>query len=415
MYRRLHHWTSTYIVVSRIETRRDFEYLRFDDPLRAEFLLRELWRDSLNRQSLCAVAYEHFGPTMAMRHDEIAIIQRLARALTIGSLRLATERRGTVRGTYGGSQNREAERTEATPPPETRKHSISALVVDDATSEPVSRVRIHVTSANGTRYTLGTDTRGIAEIRDVPAGSHQVMSPLSGATVATTLSFVGRGDAPTGRSTGETGSAASLRSSRTFCIANVTEHRVKTGETLSQIAKQHRLSVGELAYFNWGVYADQQIQERLRDDLGCSRRSKDGRFVFDDADDPGIIYIPGDWSVSGLAHDQRHTIRVRRIERPMPDLKFLYQIDAEAPEAKNDTLTLETEDGTWRHSIQVSSLTEIEPDVVELVFPQPPAGSRFNLIQDPGDGESPFYVFKCLSWGELRKLHADQVEHDEAE
>ncbi len=410
MYRRLNHWSTSYYVVSRADATRDLEYVPSDDPRRVESFLRELWNDVFNRQSLRAVAYEHFGPVMAMAHDDMAVIQRLAHAFAGGSLRLATGVPGTRRATYGVGVGRESNKPENRPEPETRRHSFSVLVVEDTTSEPIPRVRIHVTPANGTRYPLGTNSGGVAEILDVPAGSHLLSSPRSGATVATTLAFVGRGETPIGQSSDKPGGTAKARSGTSFWIAEVIEHRVKTGETFQEIAKQHGLSVGELAYFNWAVYSEQEIQTRLRDEVGCTRRSKDGRFVFDDADDPGIIYIPREWSEPGLLHDQRHTIRARRIERRRPDLKLLYQIDTESPEAKNDTLTLETEDGAWRHTIQVSSLEEIEPDWVELVFPQPPMNARFNLVQDPGDGHPPFYVFKGLTWGELRAAHADQIQ-----
>ncbi len=93
-----------------------------------------------------------------------------------------------------------------------------------------------------------------------------------------------------------------------------------------------------------------------------------------------------------------------------PDLRILYKIDTDAPDAKDDTLRLESEDGSYRHQLAVSSLSEKEPDWVELVFPLPPAGARLNLIQDPGDGEAPFYVFRGLSVEQLRKAQGVQDE-----
>ena len=75
---------------------------------------------------------------------------------------------------------------------------------------------------------------------------------------------------------------------------------------------------------------------------------------------------------------------------------------------------LEAEDGSWQHEIPVSGLSESERDWVELVFPKPPAGVRFNLIQDPGDGEPPFYVFKGASYGDLREAFAHQRAEEEA-
>ena len=186
-------------------------------------------------------------------------------------------------------------------------------------------------------------------------------------------------------------------------IASVQEHKVKTGETLAMLASNNGLSWEALARFNWGVSTPAEINEALRDKVGCTKKTQDGKnYLFDDSDDPGIVYIPKPWNESALASGQPHIIRVRRIAGRLPDLKLLYQIDPQAKSAKDDVLVLEAEDGSWRHEIQVGSLSEVEPHWVELVFPQPPAGVLFNLIQNPGDGESPMFVFKGASYGDLR-------------
>jgi hypothetical protein len=94
--------------------------------------------------------------------------------------------------------------------------------------------------------------------------------------------------------------------------------------------------------------------------------------------------------------------------RRLPDIRFLYEIDIHARGAKDDTLTLETQDGSWRHQIAVKGLSEKEPGWVELVFPNPPAGARFDMIQDPGDGHPPFYVFQGASYRELQRELGDE-------
>jgi phage protein D len=94
--------------------------------------------------------------------------------------------------------------------------------------------------------------------------------------------------------------------------------------------------------------------------------------------------------------------------RRLPDITFWYEIDIHAPGAKDDTLTLETQDGSWRHRVAVKGLSEVEPGWVELVFPNPPAGARFDLIQDPGDGHPPFHVFQGASYRELQRELGDE-------
>lgn len=253
--------------------------------------------------------------------------------------------------------------------------------------------------ADGRVRSLSTGADGSAEIQRTAAGSHTVTSRFRGMTIDETLVFVAMGEAPSG---GAATTGASRRPPR--CIALVEEHRVRSGETLEGLARDLGLTVRELAQFNWGVSSPREIEARLRDEVGCTQRSDDGsRYVFDDSDEPGILYLPQTWDEAGLAHGERHTVRVRRIERRLPELRLRYRIDVDAPAAKDDTLTLTTEDGSWKHEIRVADVAESEPDQVELVFPPPPMGARLSLVQDPGAEGEPFYVFRGLTYGEVRQ------------
>jgi hypothetical protein len=93
-------------------------------------------------------------------------------------------------------------------------------------------------------------------------------------------------------------------------------HRVRKGETLAGVAKSSGITWQELAQFNWGTADPDKINERLRDEVGCTRKTRDGwNYVFDDSDHPGIIFIPTQWEQKGLAADRTHTIRVRSRSR----------------------------------------------------------------------------------------------------
>ncbi len=88
------------------------------------------------------------------------------------------------------------------------------------------------------------------------------------------------------------------------------EHKVKTGETLESLAAQAKITWQRLAEFNWGTSSPKRINEHLADDVGCTKRTAGGNFMFDDTDDPGIILIPKKFRRAGLPARQVHTMFV---------------------------------------------------------------------------------------------------------
>jgi hypothetical protein len=96
-----------------------------------------------------------------------------------------------------------------------------------------------------------------------------------------------------------------------FTIAKVEKHKVKSGESLASLAKGAGISWKDLALFNWGTDVPTEINLRLRDYVGCTKKTKDGHnYIFSDSDHPGILLIPSQWSLRGLAANKTHTIRV---------------------------------------------------------------------------------------------------------
>ena len=86
-----------------------------------------------------------------------------------------------------------------------------------------------------------------------------------------------------------------------MAIVQVEAHKVKSGETLESVAKQAGLKWQDLAFFNWGTKAPAEINKQLEAAVGCTKKTADGQnFIFDDADSPGIIYIPKQWKLPGL-------------------------------------------------------------------------------------------------------------------
>ena len=97
-----------------------------------------------------------------------------------------------------------------------------------------------------------------------------------------------------------------------FTATVVEEHKVATGESLQSIASEHGLSWQELAEFNCGSSETKQVNQHLREVVGCTRRTQDAKsYVLDDSDDPGILLIPKkDWGKEDLPVNHRHTFRV---------------------------------------------------------------------------------------------------------
>ena len=85
-------------------------------------------------------------------------------------------------------------------------------------------------------------------------------------------------------------------------MAEVIEHKVKTGESLDSIAKANGMTWQELCDFNWGTHVPKEVNQFLLDYVGVTKRAPDGiNYLFDDSDDPGIVYIPKQWNSGPLS------------------------------------------------------------------------------------------------------------------
>jgi hypothetical protein len=78
-------------------------------------------------------------------------------------------------------------------------------------------------------------------------------------------------------------------------LLNVAVHRVATGDTPESIARKWNMTWSEIALFNWGTVDRGQLEQRYREELGCTRKAADGSLRFDDSDEPGVMLIPYPW------------------------------------------------------------------------------------------------------------------------
>jgi hypothetical protein len=145
-------------------------------------------------------------------------------------------------------------------------------------------------------------------------------------------------------------------------IAEIEEHKVKTGESIKSLAEANGMTWQELAKFNWDTDVPDEINKHLRDEVGCTKKTRDGyNYMFDNSDDPGIIYLPKskDWKESGLQTDKTHTLRVRKITPVVVDLVIPLEIDLDDDPSRDDQIRLRALDGTFQQTL-VSSDPRVE-------------------------------------------------------
>ncbi len=289
------------------------------------------------------------------------------------------------------------------------KADFRARIIDDATGEPMPRVKIGIRLADGSIRNLVSGGDGLVEVLDVEPGSHTLNGAAAGATVRDVLEVVALGESSeaNGAASGVSASKGPGKTTRrhtadastgpsSYNLVVIEQHRVKTGETLEKIAAQYDLSRATLAHFNWGVYSPEEVEEKLRDELGCTQKDANGRYLLTDDADPGLLFIPKAWSESGLSTGEQHTVRVRAPEEGLQDLVLELQYDPDDPpeeSVKGGTLILETEDGSWTHELPIGALSEVQPHVLKASFPAPPVGCRLGLILDLNDGRERVDLF----------------------
>ena len=86
-------------------------------------------------------------------------------------------------------------------------------------------------------------------------------------------------------------------------------YKVRSGDTLESIAEAHGLDWEEIAILNWGTTDREEIEYYLENYFVCGNK-QDGKCVFADEDDPGILLLPCDVEPGSMVAKQ--TIRASR-------------------------------------------------------------------------------------------------------
>ena len=196
---------------------------------------------------------------------------------------------------------------------------IKFKVVLDKSGDPIEGIKLKIRLPDGSEIERPTRADGMIEINGIQAGTCDATCEIKEAKLSDAYHFVGLGGiagsseggikAQEMARKGSTGLSSS-RKKTTPVIVNIQEHKVKTGETLDSLARLNGLTWKELAIFNWGTSEPKEINEFLRDEVGCTKKTSYGKnYVFDDNDSPGIILIPQKWSISDLRTEQTHYVR----------------------------------------------------------------------------------------------------------
>ena len=290
------------------------------DPQDAEAFVAAVAADSFARDELLAevARRDPVLATIGSPRDKLALAARL---LLEGELRLARPERPGWMMRGGEADATTSERPAPAPaPPE--KAWLEVRVIDDESGRPYKDVKLTVTLADESVNPSTTNGDGVVEFPNTRHGHAEVTSELPDGGIEQTFAFVGVGErALPEQAEGEEAEQEDLPPGP-YRICSVTEHRVRTGETLESVAQRHGLSWQELAKFNWGTAAPPEVNKRLRFVLGCTKKDAAGNnYVFDDADEPGVLYVPRPWKLGGLSTDLAHSLRVRRI-RPRLSLRI---------------------------------------------------------------------------------------------
>lgn len=365
--------------------------------IRAEFLLHQLAEDSHNAHELrCFLGEE--GTLRLARLPDHDVVAMILRDLRCGRLLLAEEQ--PVQ--YVGRASRRKESLE----PELGATTtwIEFQVVWAEGGQGVAGVEFTVGLPNGQEQTASTDERGLIRIDGLEPGVCELHTSLRTVQLETAIVLA---EASPSAPSGYGRSSAGARQ-----LIEFEQRKVKTGDTLDSIARRADMTWQHLAVFNWGTCEVDEINRHLFAEVGCRKKTADGRnYVFDDADDPGIVLLPRHWSRAGLPTAQRHVLRVRPAELPARPLCIRLHIDPAEAEKRHERFRLSSAGGAFEQTKTMADLIK-EEEFVDLRFTGVPTRLSYS-IELLADGADPVVLAEKIAFAALDG-HQHQVEGDRA-
>jgi hypothetical protein len=288
------------------------------------------------------------------------------------------------------------------PPKAPANDWIKIKVVDDQSGEVISKVVLDVKTPDNSTEQHETRLNGLIESLGLQSGNCELSADLRDLIIDNTLVFVGVGNNSIGQkgtSPFKTGKLPAPASGSKYRIATIEEHKVKTGEALKSIASSAGISWQALAKFNWGTEDRQEIEKHLHWWVGCTKKSADEtNYLFDDSDDPGIIYVPKKWTQGGLATNQQHVVRVKHF---LGQVCVRLDIDPNNAKSMDDKFRLFSTDNSFEQIKTIRDDVTPGDKYVDLIFTNVPRALRFSLEIDPGKEGTPFLLLEDAPYSEL--------------
>ena len=289
------------------------------------------------------------------------------------------------RGGAGGAviQSDEPAASPKQKPQQAPKTYIQFQFVLDDTDEPISGLQTRITLPDGMEKFFRTDSKGQIHIKDIDKGICDIKCDLKKPELNSTGAVVKTGPAARG----------SKATNAIKTIANIEAHKVKTGETIGGLAKDNDIAWQDLAHFNWDTSKPTEINKALAKYVGCTKKTKDGNnYVFNDADDPGIVYIPTPWSKESLSTGQEHIFRVetytlepRELLEPVMSISFAVADNSEL-NADYPKYRLKTDDGSYDKTLCPKDDLVPGDGFLQLQFKDLDEGGTYTLLVECDDG-----------------------------
>jgi LysM domain len=252
--------------------------------------------------TLAAVCQALEGSFAEGESPEVGWLKRtLRKALRDG--RMTAVRVGLGAPLWGADEVEEEPVTAWRPVPETTWVGIK--VIDDRTNRPIPGVKLTITLPDGSKGDHTTNREGLVMLDPVRAGICALRTEIDDLRMKTTLEVVGTGDGPIDDASPE-------RKNGPRRLAMVEHHKVRTGESLDSLAKANGMTWKELSRFNFGTDDPVKVNEHLRSQVGCTKKTADQRnYVLSSSDEPGIVHIPQRLARTGMRTGQTHVLRAR--------------------------------------------------------------------------------------------------------
>ncbi len=261
---------------------------------------------------------------------------------------------------------------------------VEVQVVWDKSGEPVANLPIVLESPGGDGSMRSTGQDGRIRLDPVDPGGCEARSSFAGLKYSECVEIAGTGE----KSPSTDATDGQAPRDRPQAIVQVARRKVRSGDTLESIAQDAGLKWQDLAFFNWGTKAPAEIDEHLFADVGCTKRTADGKnYIFSDGDSPGVLLVPVPWRESGLASGRRNVLRVCPL-RSTGVLHVRLHVDQDAAAEQEHHLSATDDSHEQSLAAADGAKTEDGTGAADIAFAGCPAHLSYSLDTTGADSAS---------------------------